>query len=127
MAEIYIRLENYTDAAGIFSRLANSCSSENVLRFKANSYLINALICILAQNDIVAAKKSMENFCATNYLFATSSEYKFVEEVINAIENTDVQHYKNIISEYDHIHKLTDWQIHILAGLVKEMETTSLV
>ena len=125
IAELYIKLKKYTDAADMYVKLVENIIENNSLKFRANEYLMNALICTLAENDIVKARKTMDKFCETNNFFV-STEFKLISEIMVAIETNDIERYTYSIKEYDNLKKLNNWQVNILLNIQKEMDAAGL-
>jgi hypothetical protein len=60
---------DYEKAAEVFAQVGSDCMSSNLMKFSAKGYFLQAMLCILARGDIVAAESQFERFKELDYTF----------------------------------------------------------
>jgi len=108
------QLERYAEAVSIFKQLGVSSMESNLLKFNAKKYFQQAALCHLARKDAVGARADMEEFKTIDYTFGDSREAQFVEKLIEACSQYDVEAFTDAVYEYDKVSKLDPWKTTIL-------------
>lgn len=90
--------------------MARGCLEKNILKFNAKGYLFNAGICVLCIADTVLTKEKLELYKDMDYTFASSREYKLLENVTEDIENQDEESFSEHIFDFDQISPFDAWK-----------------
>lgn len=77
-----------------------------MLKYSVKGYLLQAGICHLCTADVESMKGAMERYEDLDVTFSGTREYKFLEELIAAIEEGDVDQFTNVIAEFDSMTRL---------------------
>lgn len=110
--KILIReLGDYHQACVLLRRLIDE--SSDLTRFSVPGYQLLMIICYLANEDVVSAKKVLEE-CVN---------CPFGEELIQHFENNDGDGFLSAVSTYDRIHSLDDLQVAVLLKIKKSIYT----
>lgn len=106
--------ENFTAAAGKFEELARGCMEKKLTSFNAKNYFIKCLVCHLAAEDTVAACSKLDEFIGLDYTFDGTREHRFVQAVIEAVQNNDAGAFAAAAKEFQSVKKMDPWMISIL-------------
>merc|ERR1712100_136507 len=108
------QLEKYARAIEIYEQIAQSSINNNLLKWSVKDYLFRAQLCHLANGDLVSAKRAMERYTDIDPSFSSSREFKFLNDIIAAVEAFDTEAFTAATVEYDSISKLDSWKSTIL-------------
>jgi len=114
VAQFSAQLENYQKAIELYEQVARASLDNNLLKWGAKEHLHRALLCHLAAEDLVGAQKALDNYKTWDASFSSSRECKFVEEIMKAVENYDVEAFTQAVVDYDSISKLDNWKTKVL-------------
>eukprot|EP00216_Chloropicon_sp_CCMP2111_P005679 CAMPEP_0198235348 /NCGR_PEP_ID=MMETSP1446-20131203/1260_1 /TAXON_ID=1461542 ORGANISM="Unidentified sp, Strain CCMP2111" /NCGR_SAMPLE_ID=MMETSP1446 /ASSEMBLY_ACC=CAM_ASM_001112 /LENGTH=288 /DNA_ID=CAMNT_0043916483 /DNA_START=68 /DNA_END=934 /DNA_ORIENTATION=+ len=123
MATINAELERYTKAIGLFEDVAKKSVDNNLLKYSVKGYLLQAGICHLCTADVESMKGAMERYEDLDVTFSGTREYKFLEELIAAIEEGDVDQFTNVIAEFDSMTRLDAWKTKLLLRAKKVVDS----
>jgi len=125
VAQFSAQLENYAKAIELYEQVAKAALENNVLKWGAKENLMRAVLCHLANEDLVGAQKGLENYISWDATFGSSRECKFVEEIISAVEKYDVEAFTQCVVDYDSISKLDSWKTKILLKIKQGIQAQS--
>jgi len=125
VAQYSSQLENYVRAIELFEQVAKSSLDNNLLKWGAKEHLQRAILCYLANEDLVGAQKALENYKSWDASFSSSRECKFVEELISAVEKYDVEAFTQSVVDYDSVSKLDNWKTKILLKIKQRLQGSS--
>lgn len=109
-------------AAEIFERLGKSCMEKKLLQMNAKGYWLQAGLCHLAQGDTVGARNKQSEFMSEDYNFEDSREWRFLDQLIKANEDLDMESFSTHCYEYDQISKLDAWKTKMLLKIKRTIE-----
>jgi len=119
----------YGHAVKIYDQLATSCLDSKLRQFNFRDFAFRAVLCHLANADLVSAKRAVEKYHGLEPGFASSREYKLCIEITTALENYDSDAYTAAVQEFDSVIKLDQWKSNILLKIrdsIKQQENESL-
>lgn len=108
------QIPNLQSSALIFEEIGKNMSKTKLGHYSAKTYFLNALICQLANDDIVYAKNKLDEYINFEYSFAQSKECNFINNLINALEKNDIDDYQYHCQSHDKISPLSSWQVSML-------------
>lgn len=74
---------------------------------------------MLRIQDAVLAKRNMAKYASQDNTFPSTREARFVDVLVDAIENGDVEAFTGAVVEYDQVLKLDNWKTSILLKIKK--------
>mmetsp|Transcript_42764 Transcript_42764/g.87406 ORF Transcript_42764/g.87406 Transcript_42764/m.87406 type:complete len:293 (-) Transcript_42764:61-939(-) len=113
--------ESFGKAAEVFDQVGNDYLGNNLLKFNARTHFTNALMCHLANDDVVMTNRKLNEYKESDYQFADSRECRLIEGVLAAYEARDPEAFVEAISEFDRISKLNPWRIAILLKIKEKL------
>jgi len=125
VAQYSAQLENFQKAVELYEQVAKASLENNLLKWGAKEHLQRAILCHLANEDLVGAQKSLENYKNWDPSFASSRECKFVEEIMAAIEKYDVEAFTQSVVDYDSVIKLDAWKTKVLLKIKQGIAANS--
>jgi len=106
--------EEYARAVSLFENAASSSLDNNLLKYSAKGYLLNAGICLLCMGDPVEAQMGIEKYEDMDVSFADSRECKLLRSLTQAMEEGDSQAFTDAVAEYDSLSRLDAWKTSML-------------
>ncbi|CAM9922123.1 unnamed protein product [Ectocarpus sp. 12 AP-2014] len=113
---------NLTLAAEIYEKLGRSCMEKKLLAMNAKGYWLQSGLCLLAQGDTVAARNKQSDFTSVDYTFHDSREYRFLDQLIQASEDFNVENFSQHCFDYDQISKLDPWKTNMCLRIKRVIE-----
>jgi alpha-soluble NSF attachment protein len=120
------QLERYDKAIEIYEQIAAQSIDNNLLKWSVKDYFLRAGLCHLAKGDVVAAERALERYLDMDATFSSQRECKFLQELVNACKNYDVEAFTNAVVEFDSISTLDSWKTSILLKIknsIKDEDT----
>jgi len=114
MAFLSGSLGAYGDAQAAFEELGRASLQSNLGKFNAKKWFTNALLCMLAREDVVQARNKLLEFKSLDSSFNGTREALLVEALVEACEAGDAEGLATAAAEYDQIKKLDAWLTKIL-------------
>ncbi|KNA02267.1 hypothetical protein PVNG_01422 [Plasmodium vivax North Korean] len=111
----------YEEAISIFENEAEKALKSTLLQYGARDYYIKAGILHIVLGDLVNAKISIDKYCMNDPRFLNSREKMFLENIIEAVTEQDVEYFEEVVHEYDRITKLDNWKVHFLYHVKSKM------
>jgi len=108
------QLERYDKAIELYEQIAAQSIDNNLLKWSVKDYFLRAGLCHLAKGDVVAAERAVERYMDMDATFSSQRECKFLQELVNACKNYDVEAFTNAVVDFDSISKLDSWKTSIL-------------
>lgn len=115
IAHMSVKDKNYERSIEIFERVASENVDNNLLRWKVKEYLFKAMLCVICQGVADDVKKwdkqqaTQEKYKNISDMYATAREAKLIDTIIEALQKTDIQLYKNSVAEFDRIQRIEKW------------------
>lgn len=113
-AELAANAGKYQESAEAYEAVAAARADNSLLKFQAKEHLLDAGICYLALNDVVAAKQALDRFGDLDYTFAESREGRLFADLVESVEKGNAQGFVDALAEYDRISKLNPWRTRLL-------------
>lgn len=104
----------YVKAVERYEAVARASANNNLMKWSLKEYFLKAGFCHLAQNDMVATKRALENYVDLDNTFQSTREYQLLMEISEAIENDDSDMFEEKVFQYDQLSKLDKWKTTML-------------
>jgi alpha-soluble NSF attachment protein len=120
------QLERFDKAIELYEQIATQSIDNNLLKWSVKDYFLRAGLCHLAKGDVVAGERAVERYMDMDATFSSQRECKFLQELVNACKNYDVEAFTNGVVEFDSISKLDSWKTSILLKIknsIKDEDT----
>jgi alpha-soluble NSF attachment protein len=86
-------------------------------------YLFKAGLCQLATNDMVAAKRAInERYPEMDNSFPQQREYMFLGHLLECVENSDPEKFSQAAFDFDQVQKLDKFKTDILLRIKQNIE-----
>lgn len=116
------QLERYDKAIELYEQIAAASIDNNLLKWSVKDYLFRAGLCHLAKGDIVSADRAMERYQDMDASFSSQRECQFLQEIISACKEYDVEAFTTAVVKYDSVSKLDSWKTTILLKIKKSIK-----
>jgi len=111
-------------AAKIYEDLGKQCLDNNLLKYNAKGYFLQAVLCHLGNGDSIAASQATQRYDSWDYTFGDSREGKFGSSLIECLENFDSEGFATACFEFDRITKLDPWKTSLLVQIKRSVESS---
>ncbi|KAK9479140.1 soluble NSF attachment protein [Lipomyces japonicus] len=122
VAEIAALKEDYTRAIAKFEQVARISLGNNLAKWSLKDYLFKAGLCHIANKDIIAAKRAVEEYVDLDPTFLNTREHNLLNDVISAVEDGDQERFTDKIFEFDQFSKLDKWKTTILLRIKNSIQ-----
>ncbi|KAI8385720.1 soluble NSF attachment protein [Blakeslea trispora] len=126
VAQIAAELGDYNTAIEKFETVAAAAIDDPLLKWSLKEYCFKAGLCHLCTGDMVKSTQALSNYCNMDMSFETSREYNLLKGLIECIDQGDVDHFSQIVFDYDKLTRLDAWKTAILLKIKKSMESDEL-
>ncbi|WIA28569.1 hypothetical protein OEZ86_011109 [Tetradesmus obliquus] len=122
VAELSADLERYAAAEEIYADVARACTENNLLKFSAKGYLLQAGICALcyAADDDLQVK--LEQYRDVDLQFAGSREAGLLEQCVEALAAADEKAFATAVAEFDALTRLDAWKTAMLLRVKRRLQ-----
>jgi len=114
VAQYSAQLEHYDKAIEVYEDVARKSLDNSLLKWSVKDYFFRAVLCYICSTDVISAKRQLDKYQEMDYSFGSQRECKFLQEIIAAYENCDVEAFTQAVVEYDSVSKLDQWKTTIL-------------
>jgi len=114
VAELAALQGDYSRGANIFEQLGSENLGHRTLSFNAKSYFTNAVLCLLAMQDAVAAEEKFRSFVERDHNFRGTREEQLISRLIEAVQNRDQDAFSQACADFDQISPLDAWKTSVL-------------
>eukprot|EP00005_Dracoamoeba_jomungandri_P006059 CAMPEP_0174261774 /NCGR_PEP_ID=MMETSP0439-20130205/12147_1 /TAXON_ID=0 /ORGANISM="Stereomyxa ramosa, Strain Chinc5" /LENGTH=184 /DNA_ID=CAMNT_0015346337 /DNA_START=368 /DNA_END=922 /DNA_ORIENTATION=+ len=114
-------MEDFERAIEIYERIGFESADGGLSQWSAKDYFLSAGLCRLATGDLVGVQQALGKYKDALNSFPREKQCKFLEQLINALEQYDVEAYTEAVREYDDIIRLNEWQTKILLRIKKSV------
>ncbi|KAH7104130.1 vesicular-fusion protein SEC17 [Auriculariales sp. MPI-PUGE-AT-0066] len=118
-ADLRAQLDNFHEAIALYERVATHSLTSQLTKYSVKEYWLRSSLCALAANDVVLAKRNMTKYAQQDITFPSTREAKFIDLLIEAIEQGDQEAFTNAVFEFDQVLKLDNWKTAILLKVKK--------
>ncbi|KAG0017715.1 vesicular-fusion protein S17 [Podila clonocystis] len=116
-ATIAGELKEYAVAIRQLELVARASADSQLMKWSLKEYLLKAGLCHLATNDLVSARNALTQYSEMDGSFATTTEGRFLQNLLKAVEDGDVARFTEHIVEFDRYSKLDGWKTKILLDI----------
>lgn len=109
-------------AASIYEDLGRKSLDNNLLKYNAKGFFLQATLCHLANGDSIGASQASQKYDSWDYTYGDSREGKFVNTLIECVENFDSEGFATACFEFDRITKLDPWKTSMLVKVKRSVE-----
>ncbi|KAG4953251.1 hypothetical protein JHK87_038845 [Glycine soja] len=101
VAQFSAQLEQYQRSIEIYEDIARQSLSNNLLKYGVKGHLLNAGICQLCKDDVIAITNALERYQDLDPTFSGTREYRLLADIAAAIDEEDVGKFTEVIKEFD--------------------------
>ncbi|GAB4813327.1 hypothetical protein N2152v2_000373 [Parachlorella kessleri] len=123
IAQFSAELERYPKAIELYEEVAKASVDNNLLKYSAKGYLLNAGICQLCNADVMTMRTAIERYKDIDINFDGSRECKLLEDLTDAVEEGDVDAFTNVIAEFDNLSRLDPWKTSMLVRVKRKLQS----
>jgi len=123
-AHLSAELGRYKVAFDTFEAVSLASMDNNLLRYSAKGYLLNAGLCRLCHDDIVSVRNAIERYEDMDPSFSGCREQKLLADVADAVDEGDVPKFTQVIGDYDRMSRLDPWKTSLLLVVKKKLMVT---
>ncbi|OZJ04180.1 hypothetical protein BZG36_02166 [Bifiguratus adelaidae] len=121
-AHFAAQLEDYNAAIEKFESVAEQSVDNQLTKWSLKDYFMKSVLCQLCTRDIVRAKQSMQKYAHMDMSFERTREYSFLQNIITAVEEGDVDLFTKEVYDFDQLTKFDDWKTTILLRIKKSVD-----
>jgi alpha-soluble NSF attachment protein len=114
VAQFGAQLERYDLAIEKFEQVAQASIENTLLKYSVKEYLLKSGLCHLATTDVIGARRALEKYQEMDVTFSSTRECKFLKDITDAYENSEVEAFTNAVVEFDRLSPLDNWKTSIL-------------
>ncbi|GIL90909.1 hypothetical protein Vretimale_17135 [Volvox reticuliferus] len=126
IAEFSAEMGRYSKAVEIFEDAARRAVENNLLKYSARGYLLQAGICALCYLKPDDIDKKLDKYRGIDLQFDGSREATLLEGLVEARRELDEAKFATLLAEYDAITRLDPWKVKILRQAKKKIEEEQL-
>ncbi|KAA1471538.1 TPR-like protein [Dentipellis sp. KUC8613] len=121
-ADLHADLEEYPAAIARYEQVADHSLGSALTKYSVKEYWLRALLCCLAMQDTVTAKRNLSRYGTLDTTFSSTREAKFIGALVEAVEAGDPEMYTGAVVEFDQVTKLDNWKTAILLKIKKGIQ-----
>nr|ACU17814.1 unknown [Glycine max] len=110
VAQFSAQLEQYQRSIEIYEDIARQSLSNNLLKYGVKGHLLNAGICQLCKDGVIAITNALERYQDLDPTFFGTREYRLLADIAAAIDEEDVGKFTEVIKEFDSMTPLDSWK-----------------
>ncbi|CAL9098296.1 unnamed protein product [Musa textilis] len=114
VAQFAAQLEQYPKAIEIYEAIAHHSIKNTLLKYGVKGILLNAGICQLCKNDVVAVTNALDRYQELDPTFSGTREYKLLADLADSMDEGDVVKFTSALQEYDSMTRLDPWKTTLL-------------
>ncbi|KAL3653427.1 hypothetical protein CASFOL_003108 [Castilleja foliolosa] len=126
VAQYAAQLELYQKAIEIYEEIARQSLNNNLLKYGVKGHLLNAGICQLCKNDIVAINNALERYQDLDPTFSGTREYKLLTDLATAVDEEDMAKFTDAVKEFDSMTQLDAWKTTLLLRVKEALKAKEL-
>lgn len=102
--------------------MAGTCIESPLLKYSAKEHYFRAALCHMCV-DVLNAENAVKKYQDSFPHFTESRECKFLQTLINKIEENDTEGFTQAIQDYDSISPLDPWFTNLLLRIKQNIES----
>mmetsp|Transcript_18274 Transcript_18274/g.39340 ORF Transcript_18274/g.39340 Transcript_18274/m.39340 type:complete len:302 (+) Transcript_18274:259-1164(+) len=114
IAEISAELGSYPKSVELFEGAARRAVENNLLKFSARGYLLNAGICYMCYCSPDDLEIKIEKYKDLDLQLSGSRECMLLEQLWESMRDTDVEKFATALADFDRVIRLDPWKTKIL-------------
>eukprot|EP00798_Chlamydomonas_sp_ICE-L_P023303 gene23303-30540_t len=126
IAEFSAELAKYPRAVDIFEEAARKAVDNNLLKFSARGYLLNAGICYLCYGSVDDIETKIEQYRDIDLQFGGSREDTLLTSLHEAFSDSNDQAFSTALAEFDKVTRLDAWKTKILLEAKRRLQDMQL-
>ncbi|KAF9163114.1 hypothetical protein BGX21_009253 [Mortierella sp. AD011] len=108
------QLGQYDKAIDRFEMVANASLDNQLMKWSLKEYFLKAGLCHIATGDSVSAHNAVGRYCDMDVTFSSTRECQFLQSILTAVDNGDVNQFTASVVDFDQLTKLDNWKTKIL-------------
>ncbi|KAH9517552.1 hypothetical protein DERF_008218 [Dermatophagoides farinae] len=113
---------DFQKSAEIYEQVAGTCIESPLLKYSAKEHYFRAALCHMCV-DVLNAENAVKKYQDSFPHFTESRECKFLQTLINKIEENDAEGFTQAIQDYDSISPLDSWFTNLLLRIKQNIES----
>mmetsp|Transcript_9 Transcript_9/g.16 ORF Transcript_9/g.16 Transcript_9/m.16 type:complete len:312 (+) Transcript_9:113-1048(+) len=126
IAEFSAELGRYPRAVEMFEEALKRAVGNNLLKFSARGYILNAGICLLCYASPSEIERKLEEYHDVDMQFGGSREANLLQGLLEALQKGDDGMFATHLAEYDSICRLDPWKTKILLQAKRRIQDMEL-
>ncbi|KAK9240086.1 soluble NSF attachment protein [Lipomyces kononenkoae] len=122
VAEIAAIKEDYPRAIAKYEQVARNSLGNNLTKWSLKDYFFKAGLCHIANKDIIAAKRAVEEYTDMDPTFFQTREQVLLSDIISACEDGDQEKFTDKVFQFDQFSKLDKWKTTILLRIKNSIQ-----
>lgn len=118
VADLSAEEGDYAKAIALYEDVCKIAAESSTGRWSVKDYLFKASLCqmamLSAKGDVSSMPAELEKYKVTFPAFDDCREAKFIEDIVSAFEEDDVEKFQDVVFKHDQIFKLDPWKTSIL-------------
>ncbi|KAK3828181.1 MAG: soluble NSF attachment protein [Benniella sp.] len=123
VATFAAQLGHYDKAIEKFEAVANDNVDNQLMKWSLKEYFLKAGLCHLASGDTVSARNAVARYCEMDVTFSSTRECQFLQSLLAAVDNGDVNQFTSSVVDFDQLTKLDNWKTKILLEIKKSINS----
>lgn len=118
-ADLYASSGQYSKAIEYYDSVSKVNVHLSLTSWKLKEYYLKIILCCLCLDDIVEARNKLQSFSGD---WENTREFKFVQDILEAIEQGDVQAFTDTVFNFDQFSKLDKLKTQLLLKIKQTVE-----
>ena len=110
-------MNDWTSSTEVYETIAQACATDHLRKFSSKDFYFRAVLCTLANGDVVGARKKAEGW------LEKGRELQLSLSVVQALEDGDLEAFSQAVATYDQVASLDDWKMHVLLEIKKSIDS----
>ncbi|GAX82000.1 hypothetical protein CEUSTIGMA_g9428.t1 [Chlamydomonas eustigma] len=123
IAEFSGEMGSYKRAVEIYEEAAKAAVENNLLKFSARGYLLNAGICYICYCSADDLDIKIAKYKDIDLQFEGSREAMLLDNVLEAFQETSVEKFATALADFDRVIRLDAWKTKILLEAKRRLES----
>ncbi|KAG0301990.1 hypothetical protein BGZ98_007888 [Dissophora globulifera] len=125
VATFAAQLEQYEKAISMFEFVASASVDNQLMKWSLKEYFLKAGLCHIASGDSVSSHNAVERYCDLDVTFGSTRECQFLQNILSAVDNGDVNQFTASVVEFDQLTKLDNWKTKMLLEIKNSIGNSS--
>lgn len=116
-ADLNAALQNYAKALELYDTIILKMAGNSLSRWSLKEYYFKVILCALCLDDLVEAQKRLDNYALDDPTFATTREFKLLQDVSTIVDSGTAEEFADAVYEFDQFSKLDKLKTQLLLSL----------